>query len=67
MQFQQEKNLIYSLAAENPNIIMAPIIDPDKPDYIYKFFLNTGVAKNTWVYLHGFMIYGSLDPTPNCG
>lgn len=32
------RNLIRNFAKENPNIVMAPIIDPNKPDYIYKFF-----------------------------
>ena len=32
------RNLIADFAKENPNIVMAPIIDPNKPDYLYKFF-----------------------------
>lgn len=30
--------LVNELVKINPNIVMAPIIDPNKPDYIYKFF-----------------------------
>lgn len=32
------RNLVRDLAKENPNIVMAPIIDPNRPDYLYKFF-----------------------------
>lgn len=34
------RNLIRLMGKENQNIIIAPIIDPDKPDYIYKFFFK---------------------------
>ena len=32
------RNLIRNLAKENSNVIMAPIIDPKVPDYVFKFF-----------------------------
>lgn len=34
------RTLINCLAKENPNIIIAPIIDPNMPDYIFKFFVK---------------------------
>lgn len=34
------RNVARDIASENPNIVLAPIIDPSVPDYIYKFFVK---------------------------
>lgn len=34
------RNLVNALSKENPNIVVAPIIDPNMPDYFYKFFVK---------------------------
>lgn len=35
---QGSKRLVADLSKENPNLVIAPIIDPSTPDFVYKFF-----------------------------
>lgn len=42
------RNVIADFAKENPNVVIAPIIDPNKPDYLYKFFCKY------WGFQHHF-------------